>query len=231
MNDPKKPLVSVIIPVYNGEPYLAGAIDSVLNQTYQPIQLILVNDGSTDGSRSIMERYPAATIIDQPNQGVAVARNTGLAAADGDMIALLDQDDVWLPHKLARQVDYLMQHPDMGYVLAYCDTFHNDDTPLPQWVRPSNLATDQPAYLVGLLLARRWVFDKVGNFDSAYRNANDSDWFTRASDMQIPMAILPEILLRKRIHTDNESRHVKMTQQELLTVMRNSVKRKRAANE
>jgi glycosyltransferase involved in cell wall biosynthesis len=109
--------VSVIIPAYNGDRYLAEAIDSVLQQTYQDYEIIVVDDGSTDNTAQVVKQYgKAVRYLSQINQGVAASRNLGLAAALGDYIAFLDQDDVFLPHKLVSQVALLEQNVDLGMV-------------------------------------------------------------------------------------------------------------------
>ena len=105
MNQDKNKLVSVIIPVYNGENYLSQAIDSVIDQTYSPIELIIVDDGSTDKSKEIASSYSQVNYVYQENQGVAIARNTGIFKSQGEYIAFLDQDDIWTANKLKLQVD------------------------------------------------------------------------------------------------------------------------------
>src|SRR5438067_2461064 len=112
-------LVSVIMPVYRGERFVAAAIESVLAQTYRSFELLIVNDGSPDASaREIARFLPHRQIkyIEQQNAGVAAARNTGLAHATGELVALLDQDDLWLADKLDRQIAYLDARPDVGLV-------------------------------------------------------------------------------------------------------------------
>jgi glycosyltransferase involved in cell wall biosynthesis len=118
------PKVSVIIPVYNGERFIAGAIESALAQTYENLELLIVNDGSTDRSGEKISPYldlPNVRYIEQENKGVAAARNTGIRNAAGDLIAFLDQDDLWLPKKLELQVEYLLNHPDVPLVHANVD--------------------------------------------------------------------------------------------------------------
>src|SRR3989442_14959767 len=115
------PSVSVVIPVYNGERYLVDAIQSVLDQTYQNFEVIVVDDGSTDGSAAVAKRFgEAIRFVHQANGGVCKARNTGIAAARGGYLAFLDQDDLWLPDKLAVQVAYLDSHPEVGAVYCQC---------------------------------------------------------------------------------------------------------------
>jgi glycosyltransferase involved in cell wall biosynthesis len=220
----EQPLVSVIIPVYNGERYLAEAIESVLAQTYRPIEVIVVNDGSTDGSADIAQSYKIRYIY-QPNQGVAVARNAGIAAARGDLIAFLDQDDLWAPNKLSVQVDYLLKHPRVDYVIAKQRIFLESGTVLPSWLKSELLENKQSGFLPGTLVARKTVFERIGNFDSAYKVGSDADWFFRAKDTSVPLAILDQVLLRKRVHSDNESYQASLSCMELLKVARTSIKR------
>jgi len=114
----ENPLVSVIIPVYNGGRYLRAALESVFAQTYRPFEVIVVDDGSADDSGVIAQSFPEVRYIYQTNQGVAAARNNGLEAARGEYFAFLDQDDLWAPEKLKLQVEYLLSHPEVGYTLT-----------------------------------------------------------------------------------------------------------------
>ncbi|WHZ21020.1 MAG: hypothetical protein OJF47_000132 [Nitrospira sp.] len=111
------PRVSIVIPTYNCEGFLGQAIDSALGQTYRDFELIVVDDGSTDGTRSLVAGYgDAVRYLYQPNQGVSAARNLALSQAGGEFIAYLDADDLWGPEKLVRQVEYLESHPTCGFV-------------------------------------------------------------------------------------------------------------------
>jgi glycosyltransferase involved in cell wall biosynthesis len=114
----KAGLVSVIVPVYNGENYLSETLDSIFAQDYEPFEVIVIDDGSTDGSADIVQSYSNVRYIHQSNQGVPVARNTGLTAAQGEFIAFSDQDDLWKPNKLRVQTGYLLQYTEVQYVLC-----------------------------------------------------------------------------------------------------------------
>jgi glycosyltransferase involved in cell wall biosynthesis len=115
-------LVSVILPVYNREHSLPRAIESVLRQTYRDLELIVIDDGSTDGTRAAAERYaPRVRVLDQPHRGPYAARNLGLQHARGELVAFIDSDDAWLPDKLALQVP-LMRRPEVG--LVFGDVVH-----------------------------------------------------------------------------------------------------------
>src|SRR5262245_42249310 len=110
-------LVSVVMPVYNGERHLREAIDSVLRQTHRNLELIVVDDGSTDGSAEIARAFgDQVRLIRQANVGSAVARNVGIASARGEFVAFIDADDGWVSNKLELQVRYLVEHPDVGMV-------------------------------------------------------------------------------------------------------------------
>src|SRR5688500_924354 len=114
----QQPLVSVIIPVYNGARFLRAALESVFAQTYRPIEVIVVDDGSADDSGVIAQSFPEVRYIRQENQGVAAARNNAIEAARGEFFAFLDQDDLWTPEKLRLQIEHLLDHPEVGYTLT-----------------------------------------------------------------------------------------------------------------
>ncbi len=216
------PLVSAIIPAHEGERFLHAAIGSVLAQEYTPLEVIVVDDGSTDGSADVAASFPVRCLR-QPNLGVAAARNAGLAAAGGEVISFLDQDDLWPPAKLAVQVGHLLEHPELGFVVGRMEVFLEPGAPRPAWMH-----VDQPAFLLGALVAWRHVFDLVGAFETGYTVSSDADWFARAKDAGIPRAVLPEVVLRYRIHEQNASHRRDVLWHETMQVLRRSVERRRA---
>jgi glycosyltransferase involved in cell wall biosynthesis len=222
-------LVSVIIPVFNGERHLAAAIESVLAQDYPSRELIVVDDGSTDGTAAIVERYPQAGRLAQPNQGHGVAKNTGLAIASGEMIAFLDADDVWRPSKLRLQVEGLRQNPALGYATCHCRLLLEAGAPWPAWVNPRYYDSPQPSYLPSALLVRRSVFERIGLFDPGFWHCNDTDWIMRARDAGVLGQLLPEVLYDRRIHAANLSSQTAAVSVESFRLLHASIKRKRAA--
>lgn len=219
-------LVSVIIPVFNYARYLGDAIESVLAQTYRHVEIIVVDDGSTDHTASVARLYNEVRYIYQDNQGVAAARNTGLAAAKGDLIAFIDADDTWHRDKIKLQVEYLRQHPATGFTITKIKNVVEPGATYPPAVMQNILKEDQ----IGLatIVARREVFDQVGGFDPRYRVAEDFEWFTRAKDMGIKMAILPETLLLRRVHQSNISlRQSEACAARRLQIFRESIERQR----
>jgi glycosyltransferase involved in cell wall biosynthesis len=219
-------LVSVIIPVYNCERYLAEAIESVLAQTYRPIEIIVVDDGSTDSTASIATSFKGdVRYVHQPNGGPAAARNRGLKLARGNVIAFLDADDLWTPNKLSLQVDCLLKHPHIGYTLARQRNFLEPGTDRPAWLRKELLLKDYVGTLQ-TLVARRKVFEQVGVFDPTFRINEDMDWFARAKDAGIPMIVVPEVLAYRRIHSTNLGYQAQVGDPVLFRTLRASIRRK-----
>jgi len=224
----ENPLVSVIIPVYNGGRFLRAALESVFAQTYREFEVIVVDDGSVDDSGVIAQSFPEVRYIHQTNQGVAAARNHAIEAARGEFIAFLDQDDLWTPEKLKLQIDYLLSHPEVGYTLTQQKYFLDPGATLPAWFRKELFDSVHTGWVLGTLVVRRSIFEQVGNFVTGYSAANDSDWFFRAKATAIPMAVMPELLLLKRIHEANDSARAKDILAELRKVVKSSLDRQRS---
>ena len=226
-----QPLITVILPVYNSERYIAKALDSVFDQTYRPLDVVVINDGSTDKTASVVSQYQQGELplryFYQPNAGPAASRNRGVALAQGDLFAFLDADDWWHPEKLKRQVTLLAQQPALGYVLSHMHVQQEADTPWPTALNQAHYQNDPPCVLPSALLVRREIFQQIGEFDAHYRYCDDTDWFLRAKDAGVPMAIVPEPLVYKRIHATNLSHTPAMTQETLRAVCA-SVQRRRS---
>ena len=221
------PLVSVIIPIYDGEGFVAEAIETVLAQDYQPVEVIAIDDGSTDRTAEIVRAFDQVQYLYQPNQGVATARNKGISVSKGEFIALLDHDDLWEPDKLRRQVSFMLEHPEVEYVLVKQRLFLQAGMERPEWVRPELLENPQPGFVPSSLLCRKSVFAKVGLFNPIYKISDDADWFFRVNRAAVVYHVLPEVLLHKRVHTKNLSQAVNLTQTELLKTVRASLRNRR----
>lgn len=231
------PLVSVIIPNYNNAKYLAAAIDSVLQQDYPNIEVILVDDGSTDNSLEILENYKDKIIlVQQENQGAAAARNTGLRKASGDFIAFHDSDDLWLPGKLTKQVNFLINN----HAFIACFTHWavwDGEKPLPK--SPSsndnktNLQTDRTGWLYLPLLKesvittisimiRAHIVRKVGFFNTNYQVGEDHDYWLRLSQFG-QIAKLADTYAIYRVNFESTTKRVK-NENFSLTVLKENVK-------
>ncbi|MEW5855835.1 MAG: glycosyltransferase [Cyanobacteriota bacterium] len=195
--------VSVIIPVYNGEQFLLEAILNVNNQGYQPLEIIIVDDGSTDGTAQVAAQFKdSVRYVYQQNRGPAAARNCGLRIAKGDAIAFLDVDDLWSENNLKLQADYLVDNPSVEIVQG-----------LIQNLKISQLTTEgaifekhyQPYNYINLgsALYRKSVFDKIGLFDESLSFAEDVDWFVRAWENRVSKVVLEQVTLFYRRHQDN----------------------------
>ncbi|HWP47775.1 MAG TPA: glycosyltransferase family A protein [Candidatus Limnocylindrales bacterium] len=221
------PLVSVVVPIYNSARYLGEAIESVLAQTYRPIEIIVVDDGSTDESARVAQWYPVR-YYRQPHSGPGAARNRGIMEAHGEFLAFLDADDVWMPEKLEVQVGYLIEHPDVQYTTTRIEFFLEPGCPFPATLlRQEILEGDWSVRLIQTLVARRQVFNHVGIFDPQMSTAEDVDWFARANDLGTPMAVIDRVLLLKRIHDRNTSVNMAENMQNVFIALRRSVARKR----
>jgi glycosyltransferase involved in cell wall biosynthesis len=223
-----EPLVSVVMPVLEGERFLPAALESVAEQSYEALEIVVVDDGSTDRSGAIA-RELGARVIRQDRAGVAAARNAGIAAARGELIAFLDADDLWASHKLSIQVDCLESHPETGYVLSQMQLFLEPNTARPPWFKEDWLREPQQGFLT-TMLARRHVFDTVGGFDVSFQVGSDTDWLARAKDSGIEYRTLPDVLARYRIHHAGVSYGDRGgTARGLLRALRASVERQRSA--
>lgn len=221
------PIVSVIVPIYNGEEFLAEALTSIFAQEVRSLDVIAVDDGSTDTSAQIAQSFDAVRYVYQPHQGIAAARNRGVQLAQGEFVAFLDQDDLWMPHKLRVQLDFLRQHPDIDLVLARERGFVIPGLPTPEWL-PAEALTARETTVPGAWLVRRRLFERVGDFQPRFRIACELDWFLRARDMGAQFAVLPETLLLKRIHTMNYSADTRVGMGEMMAILKVSIERRRA---
>ena len=217
-------LVSVVVPVYNGERFLGEALDSVLSQAYEPLEVIVVDDGSTDDSGAVAQSRPVR-YLRRAHEGVSAARNAGIAAAQGELIAFIDADDLWAPDALATQVRHLLAHPSTGIVLGQMRIVVEPGTPRPPWYRPewesATVPSSQP-------VARRSVFEEIGGFDPSYRMAEDIDWLARAQEAGVERAVLPDVVLIYRLHGANSTYEQDVAQSHTFRLLREMLARRRA---
>ena len=215
VNEHKNPAISVVLCVYNGETYLRAAIDSILAQTFTDFELILVNDGSTDGSGDICRTYakgdPRVVLIDCPtNSGVATAANAGIAKSRAPLIARMDADDLSMPERLACQYAYMMKHPNIAVLGSATRTIdaagkvtRRNHYPL----TPTKIkrALEQSYCVIqGVCLMRKEAILKAGGYRIVFQStAEDYDLFLRISDLGYDLANLPQPLLNRRIHGNN----------------------------
>ena len=202
------PLISCIVPVFNGERFLGAAIDSILAQTYSPLEVIVVDDGSTDRTANVIGSYgERVSCVRQANAGPGPARNAGIRTARGELLAFLDADDLWLPEKLARQHARFEARPELDLCVTHLQNFWEPEMAEEERRhRGGRLARPIAAYVSPTILARRTAFDRVGPFDPAIEAGWDLRWFTRARELTLCIEMLPEVLVHRRLHASNISR-------------------------
>ena len=218
------PLVSVIVPAHQAEAFLSETLDSAFAQDHPAIEVIVVDDGSTDRSAEIASARPVR-LLRRTRGGPAAARNSGLGIATGQFVTILDADDLWPTDRLSRQLAHLTTHPEQGIVLGLAEVFLSPGESRPAHdpgFAPGEKVAGHPA----TMLARREVFDLVGTFDETLRLSEDIDWLARASDAGIRAGRIDHTLLYYRIHAHNTSRDAHANNVATLRVLRASVHRK-----
>jgi ABC-type multidrug transport system fused ATPase/permease subunit/GT2 family glycosyltransferase len=225
------PLVSVVMPAFNAERYIAEAIASVLGQTYPRIELVVVDDGSTDRTREIMRAFGDRLVaIDSPaNGGIGDARNRGLAAAKGDFIAFMDADDIWTADKIERQMRAFEEEPGLGLSFTQMQCFVSPE--LPDEVRELRACPTEPqaGIVAATALVRRAVVERVGPFDTALKVGEFIDWFSRAKDEGFTWRLEPGVHLKRRIHDSNTGVTQRASYVDYVRVARRALKRREAA--
>jgi glycosyltransferase involved in cell wall biosynthesis len=225
------PLVSIIIPAFDAAAFLGEAVASVRAQAPTlletgPLEIIIVDDGSRDRTPEVIRSLGAGVrALRQPNRGPAAARNRGLEAAGGEFIAVLDADDCWTPGKLELQLRRLRESPLADLVVGAT-----------QRVRAAGadggLEPDGPLWMLfhlGAGLFRRRAFERVGAFDETLRQGEDVDWFMRAREAGLNIAIVSEVVQLYRMHGDNLTRNRPDKDRFFLAAMKKSLDRRRGA--
>ena len=198
-------LVSVVVPVFNGERHLGETVESVLDQSYDALELVVVDDGSTDRSAAVVAGFadPRIRLLRRTNAGTGAARNAGVAAARGELIAHLDADDLWSRSKLELQVGLLARRPEIDVVGGRVEEFV--DPGLPEEVRRRMRAPrgPLPGTVVQALLVRREAHRRVGPFETSWAVGQDLAWVMRAGEI-LAFAQLEETVLHRRLHGANK---------------------------
>lgn len=202
------PIVSVIIPAYNAEQYIAETLASVENQTLKDIEIIVIDDGSKDNTAATVKAFPSVRYVRKTNGGVSAARNHGASLAHGEFLAFLDADDIWHPDKLRQQVQALSQHPECNLCRTHITTKSENLQQFHQAINSSSTEYDiesdlaasflEPYFTTSTVMVRRAAFDLVGGFDPKLRIAEDIDFYLKILAPAPTVLFMKESLVYKR---------------------------------
>lgn len=219
--------ISVILPVFNGERFLAEAVASIRRQSVRPLEIIIVDDGSTDGTPELIRSLGTdVRSVSQPNAGPAAARNTGIRLAEGEALAFLDADDVWPDNSLAVLLAHLADEPRTDIVLGRVQSVVADTTTHSgEVLRP--VAPPHRSSQLGSALLWADVFRTTGLFDETLQYSEDMDWFMRAMDKGIVIKKIDDVTLLYRLHEQSMTFGRDAHDLSILHVLRTSIARRR----
>ncbi len=224
--------VSVIIPVHNGEKYIAEAIHSVLSQDTAYTEVLVVDDGSTDNTVKIAERFvPLIRIVRQENRGAAAARNTGIGESCGRYIAFLDADDIWLPGHTSILLHALEENPGYDLVMGDIEQFVSPELAVTHHHLLREELKTMPGYHLGCLLIKRELLDKVGPLNEKLQLAEVVDWFTRVEHIGLTILSVKKVVYKRRIHDANQGLMKKQHMKDFTTVLREKLHRERGGRD
>jgi glycosyltransferase involved in cell wall biosynthesis len=226
-----RPLISVIIPTLNRAAYVREAIESVFAQDYPRVELIVVDNGSTDDTQKLLAAYGSQLLVRRLTvQGIGIARNAGAALARGEFLAFLDDDDLWVPNKLSVQMQCLLAEPAADVVYGQMQQFASPE--LPAEVRAKFHHLDGQVLASPLptsMLIRRAAFERVGPYNEALGLGVEMEWYARLQDTGLTTITLDTVVYRRRLHAGNINVTRAHEQRERLQVLRHVLARRRAA--
>lgn len=221
--------ISVIIPAYNAERFLPAAVDSIRRQAVGVLEILVVDDGSTDATGSLaLELGSEVRVLQQANSGAPAARNLGLSHAAGELIAFLDADDLWTGDKLTVQLARLEADPDLAVVLGCTQLVRQVDGETGASLEPLG----PPGLLtsLGAALFRRSAFERVGRLNEGLRMDDDVDWFLRAIELDLPLTTVPHVSQLYRRHGGNITNARQMDMRFFVRALKLSLDRRRQAS-
>ena len=199
-----KPLISVAITVYNGEKYLAEAIESILDQTYSNFEILVVDDGSVDSTGEVAKRFvPPVLYFYQDHFGQGAGRNMAIRQAKGDFFAFLDADDLWIKDKLTVQMDYFEKHPEADLVFGEVKQFYSPELALELKNRINFSKDSSTGIIPSAMLIRKAAFLKAGWFRRDLKLADFPAWYAQSLEAGLRVGGLKELVALRRIHDSN----------------------------
>ncbi len=218
--------IAAVITAFNYERYVAAAIETVLEQTLPPSQIVVVDDGSTDSTAAVAARYePRVGVVSTENAGIGAARTRGVAeVSDAEAVVLLDADDLLTPQSIERRAQVLAVRDDVDIVFGHCQRFEQLRDG-----RPVAISAPEPAHIPGGMLVRSSALDRVGPFRTGLRVAEGLDWLLRARELGLRHATVRETVYWRRVHGENNSLRNRGALGELPRALKASLDRRRAA--
>jgi glycosyltransferase involved in cell wall biosynthesis len=221
--------VGVVIPVRDGEGYLAEALDSVLGQSHPPHDVVVVDDGSKDATMTVAERYaPRVRCVSQTAAGIGAARNRGADEVRGQLLAFLDGDDAWPADRLERQVEAFAESPRPDLVFGHIEQFVSPELDAAARAKLVCPARPQPALLANTMLLPRAVWERVGPFSTRAVRSEFLDWLLRAREHGLREVMLDATVLRRRLHAANHGRVKHDVAGEYALTLKRALDRRRA---
>lgn len=223
--------ISVVVPAFNAARYLAETIESILAQTRPADEVVVVDDGSTDDSADIAQKYaPSVRVLRLDHAGMSATRQRGYEATTGDLHANCDADDLWLPTKLEQQSAVLDDHPELHAVGCLVDEFLSPDAD-PTMSPGRGIRLGHPSPSASALLVRRSFVELLGGYESDQALGESVEWYARALSAGLRAAVVQEVLVRRRLHEHNTSRSFARDSDEYLFIIRDHLERQRRAAE
>jgi glycosyltransferase involved in cell wall biosynthesis len=221
-------LVSAIVPVYNCDRYLKEALESILQQTHPPSEILVIDDGSTDNSAAVAREFSSSVhYYSQPHQGAGTARNYDTQLAKGDYLAFLDADDIWEENKLSRQLEIFANKPEVDIVFGQMKNFHSPE--LPEEVKQKVYCPPEliAGYHPGTMMIKKAAFERVGLFETHWKLGEFIDWYLKAMEAGLKSVMLPDLVLRRRIHQTNTGIRDRDFRQDYVRIVKASLDRRR----
>lgn len=217
------PLVSVVIPVHDGERFLRETLQSVFDQTYRPIDVIVIDDGSTDDSVAVARSFGDAVVESQTHTGASAARNRGMNRARADLITFIDADDQMTQEGLTAQAAYIRSHAGIGCVFGHSTIRLEPDVNEPEWLQ-APLGHEHPVPFASALF-RTALLREAGGFDESRSHGEWFELFTRLRDLDLEVGVIDEPVIHYRIHTKNQSHQQQRLQQGMFRSLKNRLDR------
>jgi glycosyltransferase involved in cell wall biosynthesis len=224
-----EPTVSALIPLLDGERFVGEAIESALSQTLPCLEVVVVDNGSSDGGPDVVRSFgPPVSLHEEPRRGIGFARNACLRAARGDFLAFLDDDDLWNPRKNELQLAAFEADGELDFVFGHIRQFLDPEIDPELADRLEIPAAPQPGLNLGCMMAPRTVFERVGPWERAWEAADGLAWLVRARSLDLRERMLSDVVSSRRVHGANQSFRNHQHRQEWARLLKDSLDSRRA---